>query len=454
MESPIFTLNRPKNISPPRPKTTAEQNSSDSFSNSRGMKSNNSPDYPKQKPSTKFAGKNEFTSSVQEFLKQSTEIQDEIRKLSEICQQISPKFVGGKEIEVPEKIDWEKVNEILGNCGFKSLVIKGDEVEYESLAETFMEVVYEYSSQAGILEQNKSAMQKLESEIDQLSERNKYLESKSDKTKSRPNFEKEIQELEKMSKNMETKFRRMKERLKEKDEIIKSLHLRKSTQEKQPVPSSEFSTDFSHLKEIFESFMYREFRDKSKTDRKILNLIESYEKKQSDTNLQVILDELEVFSGDEALQTIAKLKQESFAYIEIEKIIHEIYYGLFSKTLNVRFSVKYEEVLDEILQKINEMKDDFEGLEEFKIEVVNALMCKKNCSPSEVNEQLKGLVHFRKLFQISSKDNEIKVIENLFLFVHEIKMFLQHARTIMGREKLSLSELLEELTHVLVRNYE
>lgn len=453
MESPIFTLSRPKNLSPPRLKTTAELNSSDSFSNSRGMKSNNSPDYPKQKSSTKFAGKNEFTSSVQEFLKQSTEIQDEIRKLSEICQQISPKFVGGKEINVPEKIDWEKVNEILGNCGFKSLVIKGDEVEYESLAETFMEVVYEYSSQAGILEQNKSAMQKLESEIDQLTERNKCLESKADKTKPRPNFEKEIQELEKMSKNMETKFRRMKERLKEKDEIIKNLHLRKSTQEK-PAPSSEPSTDFSHIKEIFESFMYREFRDKSKTDRKILTLIESYEKKQSDSNLQVILDELEVFSGDEALQSIAKLKQESFAYIEIEKIIHEIYYGLFSKPLNVKFSIKYEEVLDEVLQKINEMKENFEGLEEFKHEVVNSLMLKKNCNPNEINGQLQGLVHFRKLFQISSKDNEIKVIENLFLFVHEIKMFLQHARTIMGREKLSLSELLEELTHVLVRNYE
>ena len=35
-------------------------------------------------------GKN-ISSSVQEFLKQSNEIQEEIRKLSELCLQISPK---------------------------------------------------------------------------------------------------------------------------------------------------------------------------------------------------------------------------------------------------------------------------------------------------------------------------------------------------------------------------
>lgn len=453
MESPIFSSNKDKNLSPIRLKPTADLNSSDSFANSKGLKSSNSPEYPKQKTATKFSNKGEFTSSVQEFLKQSTEIQDDIRKLSEICQQCSPKFVSGKDVNVPDKGDWDRVNEILMGCGFKELVVKGDDVDHASLISTFFEIVYEFSSQAGILEQNKSAMHRLESEIDQLTEQNKYLKLKADKSKNRTSFEKEIQELEKMSKSMENKFRRMKECLKEKDDIIKDLRLRKGIQDKTQ-SNLESTEDFTRYKEIFESFMYREYREKSKTDRKILELIDSYERKRSDSQLQVILDELEVFSGDEALQCIAKLKQESYVYADIEKIVQEIYYCLFSRGADVNFDLKYEEVMDEILQKVNDIKEKNDELDEFKYAVCNALSCKKSISSTDIPSKLQSLSYFRKLFQISKGDNEIKVIENLFLFVHEIKMFLQHSRTIMGRENLSLSELLEELTHVLVRNYE
>ena len=99
--------------------------------------------------------------------------------------------------------------------GFKELVVEGNDVDHASLIGTFFEIVYEFSSQAGILEQNKSAMHRLESEIDQLTEQNKYLQLKADKSKNRTSFEKEIQELEKMSKKFNNKkFKKEMQKLK------------------------------------------------------------------------------------------------------------------------------------------------------------------------------------------------------------------------------------------------
>lgn len=54
-------------------------------------------------------GKN-ISSSVQEFLKQSNEIQEEIRKLSELCQQISPK----KDSFVDEPVKENEISEEQG----------------------------------------------------------------------------------------------------------------------------------------------------------------------------------------------------------------------------------------------------------------------------------------------------------------------------------------------------
>ena len=217
MESPKFNSNRANYLYPSKGNSDQELNKSDTFTTLPINTSNNTPDYLHPKPGSRFSNKTEFTSSVQEFLKQSTEIQDEIRKLSEICQQISPKFTGSKNIEIPEKPDWEKVNQLIKSCNLTPLIIENDEANHESLTETFLEIIYEYSAQLGISEQAKNETNQLEKIVNEIQEKNKSLEQKLENLKSRKNIESEVRELEKISKTIENKFKKMKETLKEKE---------------------------------------------------------------------------------------------------------------------------------------------------------------------------------------------------------------------------------------------
>ena len=431
-------------------------NSSDSFSNSQSYKTNNTPDNFKLKLQSK-SKKSEFTSSVQEFLKQSTEIQDEIRKLSEICQQISPKFQDSKVMEVSERIDWEKVNEVLASLGYSPLETIKDEVPYEVLSETFMQVLNDLSNQKGILDQNKETLMQNEKDYEAITQENMTLKTRLQKTASRKNFEAEIQELEKMTQEMESRFNKLKVKLKEKDLIIREMQNSQGFNERSQgyydksqeliekgQGNEEPFQDNEKTRKIFGSFLFREPRDRSKTDQKVLAIIEHYEKKIDNTQLQVILDELEVFSSNDALALIAKLKQEAYVHQETEKVVQELFYQLFGKPISGSFLYKYESVFEEVLSKVNDLVNTVKYLEEFKFNVMNGLSIKKTAGHSEVLEKIQSVIKIRKLFQIPDDDNENQTIENLFFFVHEMKQFLKKARSILGND-LSVCDLLEEL---------
>ena len=457
MESPKINLYRGKAKFPPNQIHNRDMNYSDSFTNLPSLITNSTPDYLKPKTATKFSNNTEFTSSVQEFLKQSTEIQDEIRKLSEICQQISPKFVNGKEIEIPEKPNWEKVNEIVSACNLTPLILEEDSVNHQSLIDTFLEAIYEYSAQLGISEQARNEANGFEKTLRELTERNSYLEKKLEKTRPRKNIEAEVKELEKISKSMENKFRRMKASLKEKDNIIKDLNLSARRPEKAMISIDSFEIS-DRAKEIFTIYIGREYRENSESDHKVLSIIEMYEKNKSNfetdcqdqNELQVILDELETPSTNEALSAIARLKQEVISFSDTEKFIQDLYCELFLRPLH-KNSVKSEELYKDILKEVVEFKDSSRALEVFKQEVVNSVQC-KDINEDELMEKLKVVGYFRKLFQIDQEEDEFKVIHDIYFFVHEIKIFLQQARAILRKDSISLSMLLEEITQCLSRN--
>lgn len=446
MESPKFNISRGKKTSPLRPYQNKDLSLSDSFTNHQVLLTNNTPDY--LNPSKKSSKNLEFTSSVQEFLKQSTEIQDEIRKLSEICQQISPKFSNGKSLETPENPDWEKINDIVRACKLPELEFDGDEVKYESLVETFIETIYEYSAQIGISEQAKNEYGELEKTVIDLTERNKYLEQKIEKIKTRKGIESEIRELEKISKSMENKFRKMKESLKEKNKVIRDLRRSLTGETKKDWKSVENSTLNERVKEVFMIFIGREAEDRSKTDKKILNLIEMYEKKEGPegNDLQVILDELEASSPNEGLLAIAKLKQEmSFS---AEHFLQDLYHEVYSKSLTSHLGTSLQA---EMLSKINDFKNNSQAFENFKEELKKSFSHHQDINDEDMVGMVKIVGYFCKLFQIEGKDDELKVIQEIYCFVHEIKLFLQQARNLLRKESISLSGLLDEITKKLGR---
>lgn len=123
--------------------------------------------------------------SVQEFFKQSSEIQEEIRQLSEMCQQISPKreyfpssysypdeeqewnqqnietssqhsSQGQQEYdEEIETVTWDAINGLLEKHGFNLLALYQEEdtqiPNLNSFADTLVEVLTEYANQGRAL---------------------------------------------------------------------------------------------------------------------------------------------------------------------------------------------------------------------------------------------------------------------------------------------------------------
>ena len=292
-------------------------------------------------------------------------------------------------MEVLERIDWDKANEVLISLGYSPLEVLNDEVPYDALVETFMQVLNDLSNQTGILDQNKDQLIKNEKEYEAVVEENISLKTKLQRLSSKKNFEAEIHELEKMTSEMESRFNKLKAQLKEKDLIIREMRTNHRLHERshglndkiQGIVDKEHANQENlerneNLRRIFESFMFREVRERSKTDNKILGIIENYESKIDNTQLQVILDELEVFSSNEALALIAKLKQEAFVCQETEKVIHELFYHLFSKPISGSFLVKYESLFEEILNKVNDLINTVKYLEEFKLNVLEGLSMK------------------------------------------------------------------------------
>ena len=457
MENPNLHFKRPKSKYSSKEKESPELSNSESFSNVPSIVINSTPEYLTPKQGSTFSNKNEFTSSVQEFLKQSTEIQDEIRKLSEICQQISPKFTNSRKIEIPEKTDWEEINELIKSCNLLPLIIEDGQVTHNSLIDTFLETIYEYSAQLGISEQAKNEMKKLESILNDIQEKNQHLEQKIENLKSRKNIENEVRELERISKIMETKFKKMKASLKEKEEIIQELRYKVEKNDDMFENTNNLIGN-DRSKEIFEIFMGREYKERSQSDNKVIRIIEMYEKYKYQienenpglNDLQVILDELEVPSANDALMIIARLKEEAFYSVDTERFIQEIYHELFLRPLVSKQSVKSEEVLFDILSKVSEIKISVISAGEFRHNLINAMECKKSINNEEIIEKAKIVSFIRKLFQIDEEENEFKIIHDIYFFVHEIKIFLQQARSIMGKDSISLSALLKEISQRLV----
>lgn len=88
------------------------------------------------------------SSSIQDFLRQSSEIQSEIKQISRLCYQISPEL--GSLCQEPSKElgpNWAQVNLLLVSNGFKEVLLHQDAVpDLKSLFESLVDVLNEYAA--------------------------------------------------------------------------------------------------------------------------------------------------------------------------------------------------------------------------------------------------------------------------------------------------------------------
>lgn len=397
-----------------------------------------------EKPFTSPSSSKNISSSVQEFLKQSNEIQEEIRKLSELCQQISPKkdsFVdetGQSKEEYEEENYWNKVNTMLETHGFSPVVMIEEEYNQDvpdvnSLSDTLVDVITEYSNLARMHTEMQSEYSKLEIE-------NKELQNVAGKAKK---LESQYKDLDKINRQLQEKLSKNHQESRGKEETRGKYN---------PRPSNEKTAN------IFKSFMEQDYSPMRDSDAKVMGLIQNYEEQKGK-----ILSELSNYKREnEELKNLLKRSKERKHeekprseymenyeieseknkilasvvkqlqlknYAEIPNAINKIQQVLLTlpgidklvKQICEVITLNPVSGLEEVLGTLQEIMKQRKNLDKFKLAVCESLSTNNE---HDVFEKLKGLQYFCKLFEVKQKDDVIGVVEGIFYFVHEIKMFL------------------------------
>lgn len=375
---------------------------------------------------------NKLPSSVHEFIKQSSEIQQEIQKLSQLCQQISPK----KELQIKETSSesdsnlqepeenvqvWENINEILKSHGIAPLIFISNKYgqplpEIDSLKDAVVELTTEFSDLYRKYQEQSDYILSLESEL-------------------------------KSHELLQEKYKNLKLKLKEKSFPKATNNLYESSRNRKK--------ENQDLK-IFSAFMQKEFDRKSETDARVLALIQNYEEKirklaASAANGVNKGDDwkFEQISRYEAESlNLKKLKEIDAELIEKTKIIEDLASQLnlksfkdlpsaFNKIQKIlttlptldKFvkSVCEETVSNQfsnfevVLQELRKLKHQKFLNEKFRARVFEQLIVG---SEEEAFDKIKAFMYFCKLFEVNARDNLPQMIDEIFFFVHEIKGFL------------------------------
>lgn len=408
------------------------------------------PTFPSPSP-----GKN-VSSSVQEFLKQSSEIQEEIRKLSELCQQISPKkdsFIEeaprSKEEYEQNSIIWEQLNNLLTTHGFNPIAVYRDEYDQDnpdinSLSDTLVEVITEYSNLSRNFEEMKTSYTGLEEEF-------KEIQTSLEKSKK---LESQYKDLDKINRQLQEKLNKCKLELKGKDEALAKV----TTGKAKPIGDRAVN--------IFKAFMEQEYNPMRDNDAKVMAIIQNYEeqkqkligeianykkelesinnsfKKQKERSIEDaeyeqkrrartnLSESNDPESNDKIRILMNAVKQLSLkSYQDIPNALNKIQQVMltlpgidkFVKQICEEIMLSPSSRLDEVLETLREIKRRLQVLEKFRQSVFENLA---STNENEVNEKIRGLSYFCKLFEVKPKDDIINSIESIFFFVHEIKMFL------------------------------
>ena len=386
------------------------------------------------------------SSSVQEFLKQSNEIQEEIRKLSELCQQISPKkdsFIeevprDKEEYDEGEHVVWDQINNLLTTHGFNTLALIQDDYDQDipdpaSAQDVLVELITEYSNLSRNFEELNSSYKELEEEYKskcQQVERSKSLE---EKLKTLDKVNRQLQE--KLSKQHEAKAQTKAQTSRARAVPDRCRSVFQAFMEQDYNPNRDNDAKVMAIIQDYEDQVQRLVQDLNSSRKEIEGLNHSYRKfkeksiesdqsysrqsrhKDEETNdklrvLQNTVSQLSLKSYTEVPSALNKLQQVMMTLPGIDKFV---------KQICEEISISPGARLEEVLESLREVKRKALIGEKFRNAVFEQM---RVASDAEVFDKVKGILYFCKLFEIKPRDDLVSAVESIFFFVHEIKMFL------------------------------
>ncbi|CAG9332281.1 unnamed protein product [Blepharisma stoltei] len=337
---------------------------------------------------------------------------------------------------------WEQINLIFKEHDFPQMKLVQSEnkliPDYSSLAETVLSLFNYVSSNEKSyrtkIEKMKNALETSQEALNKLNE--KYQELKLKLKKRNQKIEDLIEKL--------TKFNDL-------DNILKAIHTNAKNKSR----------------EIFKQVMHREYDPDLEADLQVMSVILLYEhskistgnsyqkssteeeEKSSESStdnsiLPLILNKLEVKSPSQALEVIQKMQQVILIIPNIESFISSIYKVLFTPEPAADISINMEQILPTIIS----MKIKLISLERFRRSICENFELDVNNPDEVVIHKSEALNHFNRLFKTAG--NESRTVEEVFIFVHEMKKFLKIAREILNLgDQIAVGSVLEKIIKVL-----
>lgn len=171
--------------------------------------------------------------------------------------------------------------------------------------------------------------------------------------------------------------------------------------------------DFNYSK------LNRELEDQKIENQTLKNRLKYLEQHSSlDHNkiLNSIAQQLSLRSYDEILPAIYKMQQVLLALPNVDKFVTAVCDELFDENSSLGSNK-----LDKVLPEIKQLKQSSLEYNEYRNKLRDAY---GDSDPRDIVGKVKGLSHFCRLFDVKKNDDIINVVEGVFFFVHELKLFL------------------------------
>ena len=142
------------------------------------------------------------------------------------------------------------------------------------------------------------------------------------------------------------------------------------------------------------------------------NELINQENKEKIKVLDSIIFQLSLNSHLEIPDALSKLQKVTLTLPRIDKFI---------KQISEEITLNPASRLEDVLETAKDMKKKLKELEKFKKIITENLF---TINESEILEKIKGINYFCTLFEVKTNDYLIDVVEGIFYFVHEMKLFL------------------------------
>jgi len=212
--------------------------------------------------------------------------------------------------------------------------------------------------------------------------------------------------------------------------------------------------DLQNLAEAFVKVLSEYAKLKEKAEVGCLTESESFNSPDSlfSENEDSLLYILDLEDPKQVLPKVKEMKRVVEAAPLMEEFIEDVCEELFPGTVNESSFESYLSSMRRAVDKIAEMNQDLGNFLDFKEKLCWTLEVPLESTEKAIIREAKFVKYFKDLFEVQPEEDIFGVMEQIFLFVNETRVFIQKAKHIQRlKTSLGVSDVYKQVLRTLLR---